>query len=264
MLLAQGIDRGFEEPFDAPDIDPTYYGPHIDLWVLVLIGVVLGVLMAICAGGLYAGRQRGLRRLAVDRLASAEAIYASVRYYLDRALKSSGGVILERGREVGDLLEARLGYVLALTNKPGKIIQSLDKALEGKSTGPAPGPALAKVKVALPTDAHYLEVWKALQALNTYWSDKPKIIAMIIAAQDELERKPRKEIKPLLRKPEPVAQVVAAAVAGALNDADTAGRAPVLTPDQTPNPNPDPDPTPPPPAPKPRGKLPAHKRNMLA
>jgi hypothetical protein len=262
MLLAQGIDRGFEEPFDAPDIDPTYYGPHIDLWVLVLIGVVLGVLMAICAGGLYAGRQRGLRRLAADRLASAEAIYASVRYYLDRALKSSGGVILERGREVGDLLEARLGYVLALTNKPGKIIQSLDKALEGQSTGPAPGPAPAKVKVALPTDAHYLEVWKALQALNTYWSDKPKIIAMIIAAQDELERKPRKETKPSMRKPEAVAKAVAAAVAGALHDADKAGVAPVITPE--PAPDPMPDPTPPPPAPKPRGKLPAHKRNMLA
>ena len=85
---------------------------------------------------------------------------------------------------------------------------------------------------------------------------------MITAAQDELERKPRKEIKPLIKKPEPVAKAVAAVVAGALNDADKAGRAPVITPEPVPDPMP--DPTPPPPAPKPRGKLPAHKRNMLA
>ena len=253
-------DPGFDDTFGGDAPDPSGYGPglHVDPRILVTL-IILGLaILAVGALAFYTGRQRGRRRLARQREASAEAIYKSVRWHLDRALKSSGAVILERAREVGEVLEARLGFVIALNAKPGKIVGELDTALKGEKPSAAPDPT-PKVKVALATEAHYLEVWKALQGLNKLWQDKPAVMAMIRAAQDELATPPRPERAPVrapVEKPKavkekarhhkgaPVAKPVAAASEAA----------------------PDPSPTPPPPAPAPkRGKkLPVHKRNMLA
>ncbi len=258
----------FDGPFSGDtDVPPGYdaFGPHMDpalFWGLVILaGVIVGVVL----GVKYMAERRGYLLLERRRQASAEAIYASVKWHLDRALKASGAAILERGREVGDVLESRLGLVLALTNKPGKLIKGLDDAIAGKKAGPA-GPA--KVKVALATELHALEVRKALEELSLHWKDKPRIMAMILAAQLELGRVPKAAPAPgpaLLSGLWP--KKVEKAVAGALDDANKAGQTavapPVVTPAPSPEPTPDTDPTPPAPAPKGR-KLPAHKRNMLA
>ncbi|MBW8881005.1 MAG: hypothetical protein JF615_06125 [Asticcacaulis sp.] len=253
-------DPGFDDTFGGDAPDPSGYGPglHIDARILVTL-IVLGLaVLAASALVYYTGRQRGRRRLAAQRQASAEAIYKSVRWHLDRALKSSGGVILERAREVAEVLEARLGFVIALNAKPGKIVGELDAALKGEKPSAAPDPT-PKVKVAMATEAHYLEVWKALQGLNKLWQDKPAVMALIRAAQDELAAPPKPEKAPVrirAEKPNAVKE----------KSASAAKPVPVATAAAAPAPSPDLAPTPPPPAPAPkRGKkLPAHKRNMLA
>ncbi len=252
-------DPGFDDTFGGEAPDPSGYGPglHIDPRILITL-IILGLaVLAVATLAWYTGRKRGQRRLATQRQASAEAIYSSVRWHLDRALKSSGGVILERAREVAEVLEARLGFVIALNGKPGKIIGELDTALKGEKPSAAPDPT-PKVKVALATEAHYLDVWKALQGLNTLWQDKATVMAMIRAAQDELAAPPKPEKLPdrvRVEKPKTIKAKAASLAAPAPAAATIA-----------PSPSSDPAPNPPPPAPAPkRGKkLAAHKRNMLA
>lgn len=253
-------DPGFDDTFGGDAPDPSGYGPglHVEPRILVTL-IVLGLaILAVGALAYYTGRQRGLRRLARQREASAEAIYKSVRWYLDRALKSSGAVILERAREVAEVLEARLGFVIALNAKPGKIVGELDTALKGEKPSAAPDPT-PKVKVALATEAHYLEVWKALQGLNKLWQDKAAVMAMIRAAQDELAAPPKPEKVPARIRAEKPANVKQKAAKDAAQPIIKAAAAVAPPPEPAPAP-------PPPPAPPPkRGKkLPAHKRNMLA
>ncbi|MGZ3306176.1 MAG: hypothetical protein ACXU8U_09985, partial [Asticcacaulis sp.] len=116
-----------------------------------------------------------------------------------------------------------------------------------------------KVKVGRPTDEHTLEVWKALQALNSFWSDKAAVTALLEAAQRELVTMPVKEIKPIVVPAPLVAEVKRKKKAKTIKVAQPI----VMT-----TPAPDAPPDPPPPAPKPSGKkkkaLAAHKRNMLA
>ena len=254
--MSRQNDPGFDDTFGGPPDAAPYGGHGLHLEPRVLVGlIVCGLtIMAIIVLGHYTGRQRGRSRLESQRRASAEAIYNSVRWYLDRALKSSGAVILERSREVAEVLEARLGFVIALNSKPGKIVGELDTALKGEKPA-APADPTPKVKTALATEAHYLEVWKALQELNKVWQDKPAVIAMITAAQAELASPPKRELPPVAlpvvkRKAEKV-------VAPVVIKAATADAAP--PPEPTP-----PAPPPPTPAPKRGKKLPKHKRNMLA
>ena len=245
-------DPGFDDTFGGDAPGPSGYGPglHIEPRVLVTL-IVLGLaIMAVAVLAYYTGRQRGRARLAAQRQASAEAIYKSVRWHLDRALKSSGGVILERAREVAEVLEARLGFVMALNGKPGKIVGELDTALKGQKPSGVPDPT-PNVKVALATEAHYLEVWKALQGLNTLWQDKAAVMAMIRAAQDELATAPKPEKLPVRVKAERPTKVKTKAAAAPVASAAAA-------------PSPEPPPPPPAPAPKRGKKLAAHKRNMLA
>lgn len=271
------MNSDFDDAFGGPPdgFAPYHAGPDP---LLIMLLIVLGLVVAGFVGLIvYLGRQRGLKRLRAERAASAEAIYASIRHHLDKALASPGGVMLERGREVADVIEARLGLVLALKARPGKLIGELDKALAGKVEKPSTEPGPVKVKRPLPTETHYLEVWKALQGLNQLWQDKPRVLAMIEAAQAELSERP-----PLLR-PKPVAAEAAAVVAAALADADRGVAASKSEPESEPEPDP-PEPTPPKPrarrekrAKKSSGKeggeggggkrkedLPPHKRNMLA
>lgn len=261
--MSQSGNDGFDEPFggDAPDDSLFGHGLHINPRLLVAL-IVLGLIitLAVVLSG-YFGQHLGRRKLHSQRQQSADAIYRSVRWYLDRALKSSGAVILERAREVAEVLEARLGFVIALNGKPGKIIGELDTALKGDKPA-APADLTPKVKVPLATEAHYLEVWKALQDLNEVWQDKASVMAMIAKAQAELATQPKKDrmVIPGLIREKP-AKAVAAVV-------KTVEAAPAPKPAAA-EPTPDPDPTPPPPpppAPPPKStkQLPAHKRNMLA
>ena len=245
---------GFDDTFGG-DADPAPYegGLHIDPRVLVgmiVLGLCVLVLIALAH---HTGKVRGRRKLEIQRRQSAEAIYRSVRWHLDRALRSSGAVILERAREVAEVIEARLGFVIALNGKPGKIVGEVKTALGGEKSA-VPADPTPKVKTALATEAHYLEVWKALHEFNTLWQDKPRVIQMIEAAQRELSEAPKKEKALVVVKVKTDKVVLAKPVAVAV---------PVAA-DQTPAPAPTPSPPPPAPAPKSGKKLPKHKRNMLA
>ncbi len=277
------------------DPTPPLGGPafHMDPFYLLGGAVIIGIIVGVIAAVMYLARHRAERRVRSDCESSAKAIYDSVKWYLDSALCAPGSSILDRGREVADVLEARLGAVLALDGRVGKPLGELAKALKGEKPKPkAEGPG--KVKVQRPTDEHTLEVWKALQKLNEFWSNQPMVLALLVAAQRELVTAPKplpvtiavrpgvrpatakveeapkaktthqslwdeipdtRRAKPKKGKPAPVAKETAKPIVMPKPAAETDGP-------------PEPPPTPPPaPAPgggKLRKNLPAHKRNMLA
>ena len=271
-------------PVDGPGfhMDPVYL-----LGGAVLIGIVVGVIAAV----MYLAKHRAERRVRSDCEGSAKAIYDAVKWSLDDALRAPGSAILDRGREVADVLEARLGAVLALDGRAGKPFGDLAKALKGdKPPAKVEGPA--KVKVARSTEDHAYQVWNALQALNAFWSDRTTVMTLLVAAQRELVTMPA----PLPQTP-PLR--LGAAVAGKTEAAKpkkaqslwdeipdprrekpkkVKAARPIVMPKPAPDtkadakldkkPDGPPDPPPPPPAPPPSGgrkkPLPAHKRNMLA
>ncbi len=267
--------EGFDEPFSdtPPDVGYGDYGASFDARLLIGLIVVFLVVVGLFFLADYFGRRHGRQKLVAQRKASARAIYESVRWYLDRALKSSGSVIIERGREVAEVLNARLGYVTDLSSKQYKLYTDLKGALDGmKDAGPVD--TTPKVAVPLATDQHQYRVWKALQALDDFWKAKDdkgnvKILAMIEAAQRELSTVPPKPIeakafitsRAIILPGKKTAKVAAAAAPA---PAATPAPEPAPQPSADETPPPEPTPPPPPPPPKPTKTLPAHKRNMLA
>ncbi len=281
-----GDDFG-DEP--VPPLDGPVF--HLDPFYLLGGAVIIGIIVGVIASVMYLARHRAERRVRSDCEGSAKAIYDCVKYHLDRALRAPGSSILDRGREVGDVLEARLGAVLALDTRVGKPLGELAKALKGdKPKAKADGPG--KVKVQRPTDEHTLEVWRALQGLNKFWSDRPMVLALLVAAQRELVTMPAPLpaavlLRPGARAPEKVEKekakrekrqslwdeipdprrdakkMDAKKKAGAVKPAEAIVMPkPAAEGDGPPEPPPSPPPAPPPG--KPRKSLPAHKRNMLA
>jgi len=286
ILLNTDFGDDFGDDPTSPLGGPAF---HMDPFYLLGGAVVIGIVVGVIAAVMYLARHRAERRVRTDCETSAKAIYDSVKWYLDSALCAPGSTILDRGREVADVLEARLGAVLALDGRVGKPLGELAKALKGEKPKPkADGPGM--VKVQRPTDEHTLEVWKALQKLNEFWSNQPAVLALLVAAQRELVTPP---------KPLPVAVAMRPGPRAAAKKVEEAPKAkthqslwdeipdtrrpkpkkvkvvkdtkpivmpkPAATTDDGP---PEPPPTPPP-APAPRGgklkkDLPAHKRNMLA
>ena len=260
-------DGSFHDPYDLTLIDPIY---------LVALVVVALLIVALCLLGFYIGRQRGRARLDAERKVSREAIHDHVRYALDRALKSSGGVILERGREVADILDSRVGLLIALNGKLGKIVKGLEDALKAEKPADHVPPAAPKVTVARATEDHFYRVYKELQALNQFWK-KAEILDLLEKAQMELSTPPaRPAVSYSFFKfgkgaVTPVGQTAAAVFAPTPVVVDIppqpAADAPPPVKAQEAAPAPEPTPPPPPPAPPPlprNKKLPAHKRNMLA
>lgn len=294
--LAFLFNTDFGDEF-GDDPTPPVDGPGFHMDPVFLLGgaVVIGIVVGVIAAVMYLAKHRAERRVRTDCEGSAKAIYDAVKWSLDEALRAPGSAILDRGREVADVLEARLGAVLALDGRAGKPFGDLAKALKGdKPPAKVEGPA--KVKVARATEDHAYQVWNALQTLNAFWSDRTTVMTLLVAAQRELvtmpaplptapmirpgalvpagrdkveAAKPKKaqslwdEIPdPRRAKPKKAAKVRPAAEAK-----------PIVMPKPAPAPDaakPDgpPDPPPPPPAPPPSGgrkkPLPAHKRNMLA
>ena len=286
------FNTDFGDDFGDDPVAPLG-GPifHLSPYHLLGAAVIIGIIVGVVAGVMSLARQRAVRRVRTDCEGSAKAIYDSVKYHLDKALRAPGASILDRGREVADVLDARLGAVLALDSRVGKPLGELSKALKGEKPKKADGPA--KVKVQRPTDEHTLEVWKALQRLNEFWSNQPMVLTLLVAAQRELVTAPRPlpmvvavrqgtkapvkaEDKPAVKthqslwdeipdtrraKPKKVKAAKAA----------KAEAKPIVMPKPATEAGgpPEPPPTPPPPAPPPGGgkrkkDLPAHKRNMLA
>lgn len=287
------LNSDFGDEF-GDDPTPPLGGPafHMDPFYLlggaVLIGIVVGVIAAV----MYLAKHRAERRVRSDCEGSAKAIYDAVKWSLDEALRAPGSAILDRGREVADVLEARLGAVLALDGRAGKPLGELAKALKGeKPAAKVEGPA--KVKVARSTEDHAYQVWNALQALNSFWSDRTGVMTLLVAAQRELVTMPAPLPTAAFVRPGmlmPAAREKAAAVKKPQSlwdeipdprrakpkkvKAAKAAR-PIVMPKPAPSsevklePKPDGPPDPPPPAPAPpsgggKRPLPAHKRNMLA
>jgi len=274
------FDSDFNGPFnDAPpdpyyaDVGIAYFDPFL---FYVFLALMVTVVIAVAIGA-YIGRRQAAMRLDEAKRRSVDHIYDSIRYRLNQALEARGLAIIERAALVRDEVHNRLGHVMALVDKPGKSLAELEKALPPPEPPKPEKPKPNKVKIAMSAEEQMIAVWESLNAFRVFWSNEDYVKSLIRAAQDELARTDslayvRQLEAQYLPSPElvrwrpawPLARKngAAAVVAGALNDADKAGAAPVVA--ATPEPQPEPDPTPPP-APKPDlRKLPAHKRNMLA
>jgi len=259
---------------------------HMDPFYLLGGAVIIGIVVGVVAAVMYLARNRAERRVRTDCETSAKAIYDSVKYHLDRALRAPGSSIIDRGREVADVLEARLGAVLALDGRAGKPWGELEKALEGKKPKTSDGPA--KVKVQRPTAEHEFQVWEALQKLNAFWSDRPRVLSLLVAAQRELVTMPAPlpraaVVLPgaLVQAPEKVKREKPKSLWDEIPDPRRAkpkkvkavrpvkAIEPIIVPkpsaegDGPPEPPPSPPPAPPP-VRRSKKPLPAHKRNMLA
>ena len=281
------------------DPTPPLGGPAFHMDPIYLLGgaVIIGIIVGVIAAVMYTAQRRAERRVRTDCEASAKAIYDCIKWYLDEALRAPGSSILDRGREVADVLEARLGAVLALDGRAGKPFGDLAKALKGEKP-PAKADGPAKVKVARSTEDHAYQVWNALQALNAFWSDRTRVMTLLVAAQRELVSMPAPlpvaaAIRPgalLPVRADKVEKVKVAKPKSLWDEIPDPRRekpkkikpakdakpivmpkpapSPAVTPTPQPAPQPDGPPDPPPPAPPPSGKrkksLPAHKRNMLA
>ncbi len=290
------FNTDFGDEFGDDPVQPLG-GPafHMDPFYLLGGAVVIGIIVGVIAAVMYLAKHRAERRVRSDCEGSAKAIYDAVKWSLDDALRAPGSAILDRGREVADVLEARLGAVLALDGRAGKPFGDLAKALKGeKPAAKADGPV--KVKVARSTDDHAYQVWNALQALNAFWSDRTTVMTLLVAAQRELVTMPaplpavaairpgallpvgrEKVEKAAVKKPQslwdeiPDPRRAKPKKGQKVKEVRPAQDAkPIVMPKPAPasEPKPDGPPDPPPPAPPPSGgrkkPLPAHKRNMLA
>ncbi len=281
------IDSDFNGTFnDAPpdpyyaDVGIGYFDPFL-LYVLLALAVTVVIAVSV---GAYIGRRQAAMRLDEAKRRSVDHIYGSIRYKLDQALEARGLAIIERAALVREEVHNRLGHVMALVDKPGKSLAELEKALPPPEPPKPEKPKPSKVKIAMSAEEQMIAVWESLNAFRVFWSHEEHIKSLIRAAQDELARTdslayvrqleaqylPSPEITrwrwvwPLAQKNGAQRNGAEAVVAGALNDADKAGTAPVMAVMPTPGPSPESDPTPSAPSKPARKKLPAHKRNMLA
>ncbi|MDC7682291.1 hypothetical protein PQU92_03335 [Asticcacaulis sp. BYS171W] len=183
---------------DAPEDfgDPFGDGPRsvatviLDGHTLMLLGglVVLGLLLCAVFYGLTRSFARA--RLEARRKASAKAIYDSINLALLRAVHASGAIQIEYARELSATVEARLGSLLVLKDKSGKLFEDLAKAVD--EPDPVPGEVKpekpTKVKADMTADEHRVAVWQALQGFHAVWSDETAVLGLIEGAQAELSR----------------------------------------------------------------------------
>lgn len=276
MLLF--LDSDFNGPFNDAPPDPYYADAGIGYFdpflLYVLLALMVTVVIAVSVGA-YIGRRQAAMRLDEAKRRSVDHIYGSIRYKLDQALEARGLAIIERAALVRDEVHNRLGHIMALVDKPGKSLAELEKSLPPPGLSKPETPKPNKVKIAMSAEEQMIAVWESLNAFRVFWSHEAYVRGLIRAAQDELARTDSLAyVRQLEAQYLPPLETTrwrpawllarktgaAAVVAGALNDADKAGTAPVAL-----APPPEPDPTSPPAQPKPaRKKLPAHKRNMLA
>ncbi len=270
IMLFQS-DNTFDGDFgDEPEPYSLTLGvdPHIYMPALIAIFLILVVWVLARAFGEGAAH----RKVRDAKRGAAEALYDEINAALDRALRAPGGYQLDKARELRDLVQARFGYVIALTTKPGKTLESLEKALEsdeGKLETHAS--TAAKIKVAMASEEHRLVVWQSLQKFRQYWDRKEHILALIEAAQHELapRRNGAYELARLEQAPPPVktkkAEPIVVPPAAVAPIPEKPPEAPPEKTRSGDDDKPSPPPPPPPAPPPGRGKkLPAHKRNMLA
>lgn len=263
----------FVDPFGQP-VDAVVH-QRIIIEPAFLIGLLVLILIALFVWGLagFLGRDKARHQVIKSKEESATNIYDAIAYHIDEALQAPGGTMLEKAKDLKAAIDARLGSVIALNSRPGKILKALSDALKPAPTAEELAEKAEKdkakakkVKVAMSSEEHRIAVWNALHKFKGVWSEKAVIMNLIFDAQEELTRPHAKAYVEELkreydkdfghgkpeshrhRKPERVKNP-RAALKAAIADLD---------------PN---DPPSPPVAPAPKGKgrkLAKHKKNMLA
>ncbi len=181
-------DNGFGGDFgDEPQPYSLTLGLPFDPRQLFILaaGIVLILVATLIAHA--AGKGAAHRRLFRDRLSIAESIYDEIDRALNRALRAAGASQMDRVRELRDLLQARFGHVIALTERPEKARKGLKEALD-KDGGEIKthDSKAAKVRVAKASEEHRVLVWQQLQRFREFWDQKDDVIRLIFAAQGEL------------------------------------------------------------------------------
>lgn len=176
----------FDDPFDAPHAYGEDSGLYVDPSVVITLMAVVVVLGVLGLAAWYVGRRQGRKKIQADLQAAAISIYESIDYHLDKALTAPGTLIIERARALADLIEARLGLVVALDGRYGALSDGLKKALSGPIE--IKPDVTAKAKVAMSADAQRIKVWEALQKLHGFWSDRDAVMTLIREAQAELTK----------------------------------------------------------------------------
>ena len=172
--------------------DPEPYGLlpagfEIDPRLITAILVLAFLLIVIWVMSRAFGEAAAHRRVRDAKRSAAEAIYEEINMALDRALRAPGGRQMDRAQELRDLLQARFSQVIALTTRPLKTLEGLEKALdasEGKIETHDSKPA--KIRVAMASEEHRLVVWQSLQKFRAYWDQKAHVLTLIERAQHEL------------------------------------------------------------------------------
>ena len=169
------------EPYGLPfgfDIDPR--------WVTLILVIVFVLIVAWVVSRAF-GEMSAHRRVREAKRGAADAIYDEINHALDRALRAPGGMQIDRARELRDLVQARFSQAIALTTKPGKTLEGLEKALdESQGELKTHDSEAAKIKVAMASEEHRLVVWQSLQKFRIYWDRKAHILDLIEKAQHEL------------------------------------------------------------------------------
>ncbi len=267
------FDTDFDDSFGG-DAEPDPDALYIDWHLHILVPFVLAVIIVLgCWWIAWAWGVRNARKRVLDaRKRAAQDIYNVVRKRLDAALVAQGGTQIDRVRELRDVLQSRLSQVMALSVKPGKSLEALEKALTSDEGRISVSTSVAgKERVAMGSEEHRMVVWQALHKFKTFWDNEAGIVALIVACQDELAREDGLKYIEFLDR-QAFEEQKAAGVAATVKLAQVKDAVPVAAPAPAPVAPPQPkteapdEPPPPPPAPpKPtKGKLPAHKRNMLA
>lgn len=254
----QMSDRSdFVDDFGGPATPAAISHGHafLSAYGLVILFLVVGLLIVVAVLAYRMALSRARRKLSEDCERSINYIYDAIKFHIDQAVATGGTGIIEKSKEVVDIIELRLGHVLRLDKDYGGPIRELkkacDEAAKPEGTPPPSKPKDDTVKRALPTDEQHRQVWEALHGLRVLWDDRTTIHGLLKQAQSDLlwsEVKARQDVE-TRRKPYPTP-------AKAANPQKTrpARQSPPPPPDLPPSPPSDEGGDPPPPPPRKKWK----------
>ena len=265
LFFILGTD--FDDSFGGdPEPDPSL--AYVNWHLHILVPAVLAILVVLLSWWIAhtLGVRSARRRVREAKKRAARDIYDVVRKKLDIALATNGAAQIERVKELHDVLKSRLDHVLSLRAMYGPRLEELETALSSDSGKIVTGKATpAKIQVAKGTEEHRVAVWKSLKGFKIFWDDEASVMKLIENAQSELLCENSNERFNFIEK-YLLAQQNASIAASTQPSVEAVTGAPPSPPVPKSSSRDDepPPPPPPPPSPPPKGKLPVHKRNMLA
>ncbi len=187
----------FNDAFDGPDdisgTDQFDFFDIVDPHLLALVAVL--ILGLVVAGGIgwYIGRLRARQQIQRQKREAVEYIYEAIKFRLEDALAANGACVLDKAAALKAEIDSRVGSVMALNGRPGRLMGVLSKTLREKTDPDAETIDLswgktetAKIKVPLSSQEHQIAVWNALHVFQKFWNDKKRICTLLEASQDEL------------------------------------------------------------------------------